>query len=424
MSKRLYALLIAAAVLVVAVTGWGVWSMQHREKPQPPAASVPVQLHADVPKDTSIALILTLSSDPGQGSKWRDAAAGAEVAIHRFAMSGTKISLTVFDDHGTASGSAEAVAKARKARVSGIVYASTGDHLLAGVKAAAHSGTPVLLPYYSDVASLPTGAWSTGPSDEDIAAVMANLITQQKLDPLLTINAGGKIPQGIEGARMLPLDPKIDRSVSAKVLSKTLGRSKPQGIVAAGPALTLGQTVALIQGVGSHVPVVLTPEALSPGFYQGLVKANGTASTELFSVGAASGDAQSLGTDEAARSMSAYLAGLRLLAADPGAKNPVGDDSFSTVAAVADSRSHDAVVALVRAVEKAQVKDSGAVSASLANMTVGYDQGITGSPLDFTRPAAFPKDRVVPLSSGQDTLGLRPAPASGVAPLVWFPARP
>ncbi|MDU7431562.1 MAG: hypothetical protein E7K76_11815, partial [Cutibacterium avidum] len=63
MSKRLYALLIAAAVLVVAVTGWGVWSMQHREKPQPPAASVPVQLHADVPKDTSIALILTLSSD-------------------------------------------------------------------------------------------------------------------------------------------------------------------------------------------------------------------------------------------------------------------------------------------------------------------------------------------------------------------------
>ncbi|WP_446917591.1 hypothetical protein, partial [Klebsiella pneumoniae] len=91
----------------------------------------------------------------------------------------------------------------------------------------AHSGTPVLLPYYSDVASLPTGAWSTGPSDEDIAAVMANLITQQKLDPLLTINAGGKIPQGIEGARMLPLDPKIDRSVSAKVLSKTLGRSKP-----------------------------------------------------------------------------------------------------------------------------------------------------------------------------------------------------
>lgn len=121
--------------------------------------------------------------------------------------------------------------------------------------------------------------------------------------------------------------------------------------------------------------------------------------------------------------MSAFLGGVRVLADDADAENLTGDRSFTSVATVADARSHDAVVALVTAVGAARSTDAPKVSEALARLDLGAEDGIAGPALDFGSQQALGVPATVLAASAQD-LGLRPAaPADdrGAAPaLVWF----
>jgi hypothetical protein len=120
--------------------------------------------------------------------------------------------------------------------------------------------------------------------------------------------------------------------------------------------------------------------------------------------------------------MSGFLAGLRVLAQEKEAKNLTGDMAFSQVADVADSRSHDAVVSLVRAISTAGSSDPAKVAKALGTLVLGPADGIAGPALDFTRPDAMDGEPVVLHFSAQD-LGLRPQGSAERATASWF-ARP
>ena len=168
------------------------------------------------------------------------------------------------------------------------------------------------------------------------------------------------------------------------------------------------------------VPLVLPDGAASPAFASTLAELDGTASGQLVGVAPAEGDATALQQDAQGRGMSAYLSAVRLASGDPDITNLTGDAPFSADAWAADSRSHDAVVALVRAAAAAKSGDPSEVGAALRTLAIGPGEGVAGPALDFSRPAALSAEASPVYASPQD-LGLRP-PDEDAPRLVWVPA--
>jgi len=177
-----------------------------------------------------------------------------------------------------------------------------------------------------------------------------------------------------------------------------------------------------VQGASITLPVILGPGATSPAFASTLGAGTGSLNGDFSTVGVNSGDAVALQADADGAAMSAFLAALRGAAADSQVKDFFDGDPFAKVAVAADSRSHDAVVALVNATAKAGSAKPADVAKALAELTLTHEQGLAGPSLAFTSPAALSDDSVVALRASTKGTGLRPETQSGTGQLYWFRA--
>ena len=421
----LVAAAVVATVAVVVVQGTG------SAEADPVAATVPVALSARVPDGTTLGVVLTLGS--GEGSEWAGAAQGARVAQERLALGGTDVALVTEDDGGTEDGARAAVDALVEQGVAGVVVASSGAHVAGAVEAASAAGVPVVLPY----AELPEGtdagaAWSLAP---DAAATSAALSTA--LDGTsrpLVVDVGGGVPADVPVGDVLVVAPRDDPATLTTELVRRAGLAPPaeegeeppvpvdapiDAVVVSGPPARQADLVEVLQSADLPVPVVLTPGATSPAFSSALAEAGGSASGGFVTVGTATDDAVALQADAAGRSMSAFLAGVRVAATDGDVQNLTDDQPFSAVAQEADSRSHDAVVALVRGVAEAGSTTPSDVAVALAATTPGAAQGIAGPALDLGRASASTGEVVV-LHASPQSLGLRPAAGDATTRTTWF----
>ena len=170
--KRLGLLLgiFAGVVVLVLLVGYLVRANAD-QGPEPVAVTVPIALsEVAPPENAKIGVVMTLGSG-SEGSQWHQAAQGAVVAQERIRLGGNDIELVAEDDLGTASGGVDAVDSLINQGVSGIIYASSGDHLHDGLKAATDAGV-VILPYDT----VPEGVervWSLAPAAQDTADALA-----------------------------------------------------------------------------------------------------------------------------------------------------------------------------------------------------------------------------------------------------------
>lgn len=406
----------------------------------PVATTIPVALSAkDVPADTLIGVVVTLGAETGDGAQWKDAAQGAAVAERRFDMGGTPIAIATRNDKGTVDGARAAVEELIAEGVAGIVVATDGKHVSGALEAATDAGMPLIMPYLSGDLETSAKAWSIAPTPAQMSAALTAALAQS--ERTLLIDAGGS-PDGVRVASTLEVAPGGDAAAVAAEAARLTGTpstkdgkdgkpAKPvknpaDAILLSGTAWQQGIAVQALQSANVTVPIVLTPGATSPVFAVSLQKAGGTLSGRLLTVGADTGDAVALRSDASGRGMSAFLAGLRVLASDPQAQNLTGDREFAAVAGSADSRSHDAIVALVRAASAAGSNDPKLVGAALETLKVGPADGIAGPVLDFSRREALTGEPVQLNSSLQD-LGLRPATENkaGVSTTAtWFAGNP
>lgn len=432
------AVLLVAAVVAAVLTFRAFGSSTPAEAV---SATVPVKITvAHVPAKTTIGVIVTLGD--GEGSEWNEAAQGALVAERRLALGGTDVALVTRNDGGTAAGGKAAVESLAKSGVAGIVVASSGSHVSGALTAAAATGIPVVLPY----APAEKDSWSTAPAAGSISTAMTTALGDA--DAPLLVDLGGGAPAGLRVAHVLDGDDTADTAALATTVAQRTGATSNEedddadadaktvtpdsdAVVVSGSAQRQGAFVAALQAENVTVPVVLTPDATSPAFGAALVEAGGSLSGAFRTVGVATDDARALASDAGGRAMSAFLGGVRVLAGDQDAENLTGDQPFSAVAGAADSRSHDAVIALVRAVGSARSVEPADVTDALAALDLDADAGIAGPALDFTRQQALGTPATVLAASAQQ-LGLRPAStASGdgtgsgtdaarTASLVWF----
>jgi hypothetical protein len=426
--------IVALAVLVIAVVLAVVVFVIDRNTPAAEAvpATVPVPIRvAHVPDGTKIGVVVTLGD--GEGSEWDEAAQGALVAAKRLTLGGTDVELVTRNDGGSASGAKRAVQQLVDSGVAGIVVASSGAHVSGALDAASGAGVPVVLPY----ADGGDGSWSTAPSRASVSAAMQRAI--RGADSPLLVDLGGGAPSGIRFAHVMDADDSADDAALATTVAQRTGATpttttsnasaaptdteatKPDSdaVVVSGPAARQGAFVAALQSADVTVPVVLTPDATSPAFGTALAEANGSLSGTFVSTGVATDDARALTSDAQGRSMSAFLGGVRVLSDDADAQNLTADQPFSAVAWAADSRSHDAVVALVRAVGAARSDEPSAVADALSTLRLDASDGIAGPALDFRHQQALRADATV-LAASSQTLGLRPATTEQTASLVWF----
>lgn len=450
--RRRTAIIVAIAVLVVAAVVTAVLAVRVSASTPAEAVSatapVPISV-AHVPDGTKIGVVVTLGD--GEGAQWDDAAQGALVAQRRLELGGTDVQLVTKNDGGSTDGARKAVEALAADGVSGIVVATSGDHVRGAFSAAADAGIPVVAPYAAGA----DDAWSTAPSTESVAAALQDALGDAAA-PLL-VDLGGGAPSGVRFAHVLDATSTPDLGALATTIAQRTGAAAgstdatttdatttddqagtttgvtqdsteqaapdSDAVVVSGPAGRQGALVAALQEANVTAPVVLTPDATSPAFAAALAQAGGSLSGTFRTVGVETDDARALSSNTEGRAMSAFLGGVRVLANDADAKNLTGDRSFASVASVADARSHDAVVALVSAVGSARSTDAAAVSGALAALDLDAGDGLAGPALDFGSRQAL-GDRAGVLAASAQDLGLRPAGATedgGATPaLVWF----
>lgn len=416
MKRRTTALIAAGAAVVLVAAGFTTWSLTRPTEAQA-IGSIPVAISASVPDELTIGVIVSLSSTPGEGSEWKDAANGAVVAARRLALGGHDVAVQAVDDKGTTDGARAAAQQLVDAGAAGIVVATSGTHVGGAVEVARSAGVPAVLPYATDGALAGDGVWLTGPTTDAIGeALPAALGSAQSV---LLVDAGYGAPTGLSPAAVVPFAAGGDVAAFRAAVAAAREARPLDAVVINGPASTQASVVQLLQSDDADLPIVVTPDATSPAFSEALVAAGGTLSTELTTVGAGWDDTVALSSDAEGRAMSAFLAGVRVVADDSSATALFEDRSFSAVAGVADARSHDATLLLALAAASASSTDPAAVATALSTLSVGAADGIAGPALDGAQPSAL-VPAIAPLYSADQNLGLRPLPADTTAPLVWF----
>lgn len=439
--SKFMTLLVAGFVVVVAAAiALTVTLNRPHEAPRhdPVAATVPVALNAEgLPKDFSIGVVLTLGQSGEPGSEYNRAAQGAVVAAQRFAQGGTSVALRPQNDRGTEAGARDAVLALAKQGASGVIVASTGPQARAAAKTAEEIGLPAILPY-AEPSEPAQDTWTTGPSGASVQAALRTALNGK--NRVLLVADGGQIPTSLETSQTLNLDGFDDVVALAQEAATRTGdqlrppaEDAPAGaeptkvsepadavVVSAATPQRLARLVQALQSRDLSVPLIIPDGATSPAFASKLSELDGSASGQLVSVAPAGGDASALQKDSQGRGMSAFLSAVRLASGDPEVKNLTDDAPFSADAWAADSRSHDAVIALVRAAALAGNGDPSKVAAALRTMSFGAGEGLAGPALDFSNSQALTTAAIPVYASPQD-LGLRP-PDEDAPRLVWVPA--
>ena len=204
-------------------------------------------------------------------------------------------------------------------------------------------------------------------------------MAERDLDAPLLVDAGGGPVTGLTPREVETYAAGGDAAALGKAVARRqrqLDTAVDSVVVSGAPALQAA-VVAAFQGSGVDVPLLLTPQAVSPAFPPALADAGGSLAAPLLTVGLDDGDATALEATDAGRALAAYFSALQLAADEPATKDLFGDRPFAEVAAGADVSSHDAVVAVVRAAAVARSTEPGEGRRGAAGPEAG-DRGRPG----------------------------------------------
>lgn len=419
--RRWRRLLLGVATSAVLVTASACTDEEAPAETGEPIRPPAVELSPDgVPDDLSIGVVVSLTSAPGEGSQWNEAAEGAQVAAYRYGLGDVEVRVEPRDDRGTREGAATAVQELVDAGVAGIVMATEGRHVTAALEAASGAGVPVLLPYADTLRTLPDGVWTTGADAQQVSsALVAGLEAVGAQRPAVVDAGGGPVAEDEAGT--IELRPGGSAAAVAERVAR-LARSaaRADAVVVSGPAALQAPVVQALQERDVDLPVFLSGDAMSPAFARALDEAGASLAAPLTTAGLDTDDVAALAPGSEGAAVSAYLAALRVTAEDGDVTDFFDHEEFETVAGLADARSHDAVVALVTAAAAAGSAEPAAVRDALAGLTPDQSDGLAGPALDFSSPSAVSGDAVVSLQATTQDPGLRPVDLTAAPRLYWF----
>ena len=424
--RRVAAAVLAAALLTSSCTGGD------EDEEQPDGASgagdafTPAAVELSGPateEPLRIGVLASFSSPAGEGGDYASTAgpfvaAGAWVARHRYGIGGQEIEFVLRDDRGSAEEAVAAMQHFAEEQVAGVVVLSAGDHLVESLQTAADDELAVLAPYLRTEAELPDGVYVTGPAADQVAGELTARADDLGLGATVVIAA--EASQQVAGTgRSIEFTGNVSEAIDAAVEAADAGQA--DGLILSAPADAMADLAAAAQGRLPDLPLLLTPEAMTPDFADGLAgdDGEGTTAGELSTVGVDASDPTTLVPDSRGDAAAAFFAAQRL-ALGEGVDDPdLGP--LADFAGDADLLSHDAVVALVAAVTEAGTTQPVAVRDALAGLEVTHADGLAGPVLDFSDATAVPDQEVVTLVATTQDPGVRVRSTDddGVR-LFWF----
>lgn len=410
-----------ALALIVALVLFAIAQNNSREKDAAVAVTVPVELTAaGVTDRAALGVIVTVGDSAAEGSQWNQAASGAQVALERFTRGAAKISLVTEDDRGTEAGAREAVEKLAEQNVSGIVLATNGAHTRGALEAAQEAGIPVLMPYQEATGR----AWSLAPSNADLATTFNQ--ETAKATKVFAIDQANHASLGVNAAETFTYKPGDNANELAQKIAEQTNRQENKNqefaVVVNADASTSANLMRALQGASLNAKILFGNEVTSPAFSKALV-ADGdtTLAINAKTAGYNFDDAVALQANGQGRSMSSYLQMINIMSDSDRYTSLLGDQTFSEVAVSADSRSHDAVVVLVRAIEKANSRQAKDVYEALKTLTLTPADGITGAGYDFSNASAATGETVILYPSQGELVSRTSGNAENQQTrIVWF----
>lgn len=427
-----------AAVLLCAVSL--VAGCQRSSKPDLKATPpLPVKLSADLPDGARIGVVVSQFGEGADLSPFVNGTAVAQFRLNGLSATTRNLQLLVEADNGSSEGAVAAVRKLDAARVAGIVYASIGEHVGAGLSEAQRLGIAVVRPYAWDHGPSTPGSttWATGPNESTVRTAISDYVSAQGWDPVVFVvgsHLTGALPAELLGSNAVELDENnIDAQIRA-FFNPTAADTAVDGgsidsIVVWGPPKTAARVVGAIQReVRDTVPpIILPPSSQSPTFARTLVgEVRGSLESTFLLVGSSTDSDDTPG-------VTAFLAAVRAAAADSNLKDAAQQVRvFGREGAVtADHASHDAVLLLAAAIDRANSTVKAKVLRALRELDVSKVQGLAGSSmLDMrnragalkARPAMLKADPVVSDARASVVEGEVTPPEQVV--LSWFRAVP
>lgn len=401
---------VVALMVLSALTGCA------NEQPPPAAEALRPELVVDPMPDGPIRIGVLVPPVEGTGSAFRSMVEGVRVAGYRFELGGAEVEYAVALDDGTTDGAGTAMSSLLDSGVVGVVMATQGDHLTQALSVADDADTAVLLPYSTGDGD---GVWSLAPSARAVVGQVESALAEAEAErPYLVVAEGRTLD--LDAARTGTL---ADVSATAEEIVVALESREIDSVVIDGPAAQQAAMVVALQGgLGSRqLPIVLTPEALTPMFGD-IVSRNGTTAGWMYSVGTESGDHVAAAESEQGERAAMFFSALRLAAGDVSCENIYADDVCAVGVPRADVASHDATVALTRAAEAAGSTDPAEVRTALSGLVLDHEDGLVGPALDFGRSQALSDEDVVVLHASTSDPGLRPPTPDGAAAasVFWF----
>ncbi len=381
----------AAALCITALTGAACSNNKKDAAAPRPHGGTTVSAAPALAIKTSVsdAKVGLIVSSAGPGADVKDLAAGAYVAAFRLngaTLDGKNVALVVADDNGTPDGATNAVTSLVEKGVVGIVYASVGEQLLAGAATAAQSGVAVIYPYADDPRVAEQGATSfvAGPTIAQSAAELAEHVASAKLSKVALVRQAGAY--GDAGKAALG-----DAGLTFVSDTPVTGDAIP------GKAIASGSPDAVIVWAESAA-ALSTADALSSAGFSGEMLFGNRAAVPAFGRVLAASLAPAVG--DGALSVGSWAGSdLPTSAADAfflAKKEAVSSGAVSADLSNADFRSHDAVLAIVKAAEGGANRAS--VLDAIKSVSTKDVSGAVGAPIDFSDQLAFGDSNVALLT--------------------------
>jgi len=418
--KQPLTIALAACLSVAALTACATQTTT----PSDPVFPVSVALETSEQLQFGMTIGILMGPLDGEGSEYRKVVNGAKVASFRFELGGLPVNFSVAHDDGTAEGAKHAIETLITSDVAGVIVAGAGPHLSDALAAAAAANLPTLLPYdYANQAKGPV--YHTGPDSAALATGMKRALSAAKISRPVVVQQEGYELDGLAGIDDEPLAYAGDPALIARVILRQIDDSLADAAVIEASAQAQAAIVTHLQTElgDKQLPIILTPQALTPAFSDGLGPVADLRSV-MISVGQNTDDTVALQPGDKGDEMSAFLQAVRMAADSSTTTNIYGDDTFASAASYADTASHDAVVALVRAAEAvAEGKSASIAEAFAAGLTLSSQNGLVGAPLNFSSTSALNEGNVVTLYASSQGAGLRPAQGDKTTPLTWVAAK-
>lgn len=374
-------LAVLLVVLVFVGASWAIFSKQQDPVGEPAPSPKLEIVDKKIPADLSVGVVVSYTEDPSEGRGWDLAGEGAQVAAWRLEQGGKKVNLPVASDQGSEDGSVKAIEELKAQGATAIVALTSGAHTDTLAQAAFDADLPIVFPYQVPKAEAPAGAWYAMPSEQGLKELISDRIAALGCESPIIFK--GTQPQfdGIKGTEITIGAEGVEKSVEELV--KHLGEKTTENcIILDTDPVQSAQIIQGLHGLNITVATIGGPALVNPLFTQTLGD-NAEVLNNVYAVGTPSAMGISMTPGSHGARAAVFERAVAIMSQDPELASVTGDDFFQNRADFADTASHDALLAIVKAIAIAGSSDASDISEAMGSVSLEPNDGFASEHVAF-----------------------------------------